>query len=186
MQETSLTDHLLIAMPGLADPNFDRGVTYVCQHNAEGAVGLLINRRSEYSLSDVFEQMDITATDAAALDVPVYSGGPVRPDRGFVLHTPHDDYESSLRLTDHLAWTTSRDVLEAAALGEGPEKMLVALGYAGWGAGQLEDELRQNSWLTSRSEPRIIFDTPVDQRWHESAAVIGVDIRLLGDHAGTA
>ena len=186
MSETSFKDQLLIAMPGLADPNFDRGVTYVCQHNQEGAVGLLINRPSEYCLGDICEQMDIQVSAPAANLHPVFSGGPVRPDRGFVLHSPHREYESSLQLTDELWWTTSRDVLEAAAAGEGPDKMLIALGYAGWGAGQLESELAQNAWLTADARADLIFETPVEQRWQEAAAVMGIDIRLLGDHAGRA
>lgn len=181
-----LANHLLIAMPALADPNFARGVTFLCQHNAEGALGIVVNRLSQFNLGDVLEQMDIHTDLTLLARSPVYSGGPVQMDRGFVLHEPCGQFDSSFRISDELCVTTSRDVLAAMAAGTGPRQSLVALGYAGWAAGQLEEEIRDNAWLSVPANPSILFDTPVEQRWQAAARLAGIDVRLMTDYAGHA
>jgi putative transcriptional regulator len=182
----SLTNHLLIAMPSLRDPTFRRGVAYVCQHSEEGAMGLLINRLSEYRLGDVLAQMNIQPERSHIGDAPVLIGGPVQPERGFVLHSPPGDWESSFKISERICVTTSRDVLVAMAAGRGPQAALVALGYAGWSSGQLENELRENAWLTVPADEHILFATPLEQRWEAAAALVGVDIANLTDYAGHA
>lgn len=180
----NLTNHFLIAMPGLNDPFFARTVTYLCQHNDEGALGIIINRPSELTLKDIMEQMNIPLDDDELGQIPVYFGGPVHPERGFVLHEPVGEWNSSLRVTDHLSLTTSRDILEAIGRGEGPRNLLLALGYAGWGKGQLEQEIVQNSWLNAEAEQSIIFERPAAGRWKAAAELMGVDISLLTTQAG--
>lgn len=180
----SLKNQLLIAMPNLDDGNFSRTVTYVCEHNADGAMGIVLNRPSELSLSDVLTHMEID------IEVPnqqlVHIGGPVEEDRGFVIHSHTDNWKSTLQITDHISISTSRDILEAMAIGKGPEKTFVALGYAGWGAGQLEKEIQDNAWLSGPADDKIIFELPADQRWHAAANLLGVDISLLSQEAGHA
>ncbi|MGR9099602.1 MAG: YqgE/AlgH family protein [Gammaproteobacteria bacterium] len=183
-QTTSLTNQFLIAMPNLGDPNFSHTVTLMCQHNEDGALGIVVNRPTTMKLEDIFMQMEIKATDGQSKDIPVYAGGPVQQERGFVLHTLGDKWDSSLPISDSIALTTSRDILEAIAVGKGPEKILIALGYAGWGEGQLEREIRENAWLNTPSSHQILFDTPVDQRWNAAALQMGIDIRLLSTQAG--
>lgn len=185
MAETAqLTDQLLIAMPTLEDPNFARTVSYVCQHNEHGAMGIVINRPLEIRLSDVLVHMEIDVSGDACKDIPVFLGGPVQPERGFVLHHPGDSWESTLCVSEHIAVTTSRDILQAIARREGPKNVLVALGYAGWGAGQLEKEILQNAWLFGPSSLDILFRTDVEQRWSAAAAKLGVDLALLSSEAG--
>jgi putative transcriptional regulator len=181
-----LSNHFLIAMPALADPNFARGLTLLCQHNAEGAMGLLVNRPSDYTLGDVLAQMGIPTEDLALGQLPVLIGGPVHPDRGFVLHDDPREWSSTLRFGNGLAVTTSREILVAMAKGEGPKHVLVALGYSGWEAGQLEAELGENAWLTAPASEAIVFDTPLERRWQAAADSLGVDLRLLSDSAGHA
>jgi putative transcriptional regulator len=182
-----LASHLLIAMPTMADANFARGVTLLCQHNAEGAMGLIINRPSDYRLGDVMAHVGIDSVPEDLAKRVVLSGGPVEPERGFVLHEPCARFESSASISEQLQVTTSRDVLLSIAEGRGPERFVVMLGYAGWGAGQLEKELRENAWLTARaSDNRIVFDTPLEQRWDASARLLGIDIHLMGSVAGHA
>jgi putative transcriptional regulator len=182
-----LGNHFLIALPGLSDPNFARSVTLLCQHNAEGAMGLMLNRTSEYRLGDVLDQMQIRTDDEALASAPVLIGGPVQPERGFVLHEPGEDaWDSTFRLSDELALTTSRDILAAMARGAGPKRALIALGYAGWSEGQLESELQDNAWLTVAADRSILFDTPLEQRWTAAARLMGVDVALLTDYAGHA
>jgi putative transcriptional regulator len=180
----NFTNHFLIAMPGLADPFFARTVTYLCQHNEDGALGIIVNRQSELTLSDIMEQMEIEVREEAVGQIPVYFGGPVQPDRGFILHEPSRVWTSTLKVSDSISLTTSRDILEAISQGEGPEKILVALGYAGWGKGQLEQEIVQNSWLNAPAEQSIIFNQPVGNRWKAAAGLMGVDISLLTAPAG--
>lgn len=182
-----LGNHFLIAVPGMSDPNFQRTVTLVCQHTADGAMGLMLNRLSDYKVGDVLDQMSI-ATDLQALaDAPVLLGGPVQPERGFVIHEPGaEQWDSTFQLSDELALTTSRDILAAMARGEGPKRALVALGYAGWGEGQLETELQENSWLAVAADRGILFETPLELRWSSAARLMGVDITLLSDQAGHA
>jgi putative transcriptional regulator len=188
MSDTStLTGHFLIAMPALGDPNFARGVTFVCQHGQEGTMGLVVNRASEYSLGDVMAQMQMACEDEAVAAKQVLIGGPVQAERGFVLHQPDErQWDSSFRISDSLAVTTSRDILAAMAEGKGPARALVALGYAGWGAGQLEQELRDNAWLTVEADDRILFDTALEDRWQAAVALVGVDPNQLSDYAGHA
>lgn len=183
---TNLTDHFLIAMPSLQDPNFAKTVSYICQHNDEGAMGIVINRPLDLRLPEVLEHMGIDIKDHLKADLPVFLGGPVQPERGFVLHRPVGAWESSLRITAELAITTSRDVLTAIAAGTGPESALIALGYAGWGSGQLEQEMSQNAWLSGPARLDILFDTGIDERWTAAAASLGVDLRLLSSDTGHA
>jgi putative transcriptional regulator len=180
----NLTNHLLIAMPGLTDPLFSKTVTYICQHNDEGALGIVVNRASDLKLSDILDQMDLIAPSEVLAQLPVHFGGPVQPERGFVLHEPTGQWASTLKITDSIALTSSRDILEAISLGLGPKKILVALGYAGWGRGQLENEILENSWLNFQADLSIIFDQPIDSRWKAAGHLMGVDIALLTTHAG--
>ncbi len=181
-----LANQLLIALPSLADPAFARSVALICQHDGEGAMGLVINRPSEYTLGEVFEQMNILSDDEDLRARAVLSGGPVHPERGFVLHDGDRSWDSSLRIVPGLYVTTSRDVLEAIARGDGPPRSTIVLGCAGWGAGQLEQELADNSWLTAESDPELIFVLPLDTRWQAAAGKIGVDLRRMTDYSGHA
>lgn len=183
-QTTYLSNQFIIAMPTLMDPAFAHTVTYLCQHNKDGALGIVINKSANMKLGEIFTQMNIRVTSLAATEAPVFAGGPVQQDRGFVLHTPSGEWAASLAISDTLSLTTSRDVLEAIALGEGPEHYLVALGYAGWGEGQLEREIRDNAWLHTPYGQQILFDTPVDMRWNAAAGQIGIDINRLTTPAG--
>jgi len=183
---TSLTNHFLIAMPGLQDPNFSRTVTYVCEHTDQGAMGIVINRPMDIRLGEVLEQLDIASADRRVLDAAVYLGGPVQPDRGFVLHTSGENFDSTLNITPEISVTTSRDVLEAIADGRGPERRFIALGYAGWAGGQLEEEMSANSWLSGPADEEIIFRLPADARWQAAAHLLGVDMNLLTGEAGHA
>ncbi len=183
---TDLTNHFLIAMPQLADPNFFHTVTYICEHNADGALGIVINRQLELTLGEVLEHMQIQTTDLEIGDRPVYLGGPVQPERGFVLHTPNGSWDSTMAITDRIGITTSRDILAAIAEGGGPDSALVALGYAGWGAGQLEQELADNAWLSGPADEQILFQHPAEERWAAAAALLGVDLNLLSGDPGHA
>jgi len=183
---TPLANQLLIALPALDDPNFARTVSLICQHDGDGAMGLVMNRPSEYLLGDIFDQMGIEGGDAAMRRRPVLSGGPVHPERGFVLHDGARIWDSTLRVVDGLYVTTSRDILEAMARGDGPLQTLVVLGCAGWGAGQLEQELADNAWLTVDSAPELLFDLPLDARWQAAAGRIGVDLLRMPDYSGHA
>ena len=184
--DTSLTRQFLIAMPNMSDPNFNQGVTLMCQHNAEGAIGITINRPSDFTLLEVLKQLDIDCDDDDIAEMQVFEGGPVHPERGFVIHTPFGEWESSVALGENLCITTSKDVLAAIAAGQGPEKFLVALGYAGWSPGQLEDEIMQNAWLNTDADSAIIFDLPVTKRWETAVNKLGVDVNHLSSLAGNA
>ncbi len=179
-----LNNQFLIAMPNLGDPNFFHTVTYICQHSEQGALGIVINRPAEMQLGEVFKQMNIEPSHVESNDLPVFSGGPVQPERGFVIHTPADSWDSTLIVSEQIALTTSRDILEALAAGSGPDKVLIALGYAGWGEGQLENEIMQNAWLNTPCDLHILFDLPVDQRWNAAAGQLGIDINLMTSPAG--
>jgi putative transcriptional regulator len=183
---TPLANRLLIALPALADPQFARSVALVCQHDEEGAMGVLVNRPSEYTLGDVFQQMGIDSEDESLRGQIVLSGGPVHPERGFVLHDGGDGWDSTLAVSDRLYVTTSRDILEAMASGAGPAHAVVALGCAGWGAGQLEQELTEDSWLTVPVDAQLLFDIPLDARWQAAAGSIGVDLTQIADYSGHA
>jgi len=187
MNETTyLTNQFLIAMPGLADPNFFQTVTFISEHNASGALGIVVNRPLKLTLGELFEHLKITSERPDIAAMPIYSGGPVQPEQGFVVHTPVGDWGSTLRVTDSVGITTSRDILQALACGEGPDQSLIALGYAGWGAGQLEREMAENAWLSGPADAAILFQTPSEQRWSAAAALLGVDLGLLSGDAGHA
>ncbi len=186
MQENSnyLTEQCLIAMPALEDPNFSHTVTYLCQHSAEGALGIVINRPLNMQLKEIFDSMEITLEEESVAQIPVFFGGPVQPERGFILHSPIGAWEGTLTVGKDIGLTASRDILMAIACGRGPEKILVALGYAGWGAGQLEQEMMDNAWLTVPADSEILFDLPPVERWKAAAARIGIDLDLLSTQAG--
>lgn len=178
------TDHFLIAMPALEDPHFHRSVTLVCQHDASGAMGIVINRAADYTLGELLDHLDLPSSDPQVANQTIVAGGPVHPDRGFVLHDDPREWNSTLRIGGGLALTTSRDILAAMAGGDGPRNALVALGYAGWTAGQLEEELAQNSWLTVPAEHAILFSTPLEDRWQAAARSLGVDLSRLAGYSG--
>jgi len=182
----SLCNQLLIAMPGMADPNFNSTVTLVCEHNEEGALGIIINRPTDLDLGGLFRQLDVEPGVGGVAHAPVLHGGPVAQERGFVLHAPGHDYESSVAVSPDIQLTLSRDVIDDMAAGRGPERCLVALGYAGWGAGQLEAEMLANSWLTVPASPDIVFDVPFADRWSVAANSIGIDISRISPDAGHA
>ncbi len=187
----SLRDSFLVAMPGMLDPTFAGSVVYVCEHNDNGALGLVINRPTDLTLERLFERIDLNLEIAPLAAEPVYFGGPVQTERGFVLHEAVEaEYTSSVHVTDGLRLTTSKDVLEAVSTGAGPRKMLITLGYAGWGEGQLEDEIAANGWLTVRAGAqvanRILFDTPVTERYTETVKLLGFDPFMLSGDAGHA
>ena len=183
---TSLANQLLVALPALGDPQFARSVTLVCQHDEDGAMGVMVNRPSEYTLGEVLRQMGIECRDEALQARPVLAGGPVHPERGFVLHDGDGQWDSTLPIADGLSVTTSRDVLEAIARGDGPAHAVVALGCAGWGAGQLEQELVENSWLTVPADADLLFEVPLAMRWQASAGRLGVDLAHMADYSGHA
>jgi putative transcriptional regulator len=185
-----LTNQLLVAMPALGDPNFAHTVTLVCEHNKDGALGIVINRPMEMAVSEVFEQLDLATQDLRLRDQPVLRGGPVAPERGFVLHPPMDPesepYDATLQVSSTLHVTTSRDVLAAISRGEGPAQALVALGYAGWGAGQLEEEIRSNAWLNVPVDDAILYQVPFNERWQAAMKLLGIDSSRLSSQAGHA
>ena len=185
-KDTYLTNQFLIAMPNLMDPNFFHSVTYICEHNEQGAMGIVINQPVELNLGELMEQMDMQAFDAEQAALPIFRGGPVEPERGFVLHRPLGQWESSMAVTDEIGLTTSTDILRAMSEGNSPDDVLITLGYAGWGAGQLEQEMLDNAWLSGPADPSIIFDTPVEKRWEAAAQLVGVDINRLTGDAGHA
>ena len=179
----SLQNQFLIAMPQMQDPNFAGTLTYICDHNEHGAMGIIINRPLEVTLSEILEQLDM---DALEEDEFVYSGGPVQTDRGFVLHRPRGTWQSTLPIAEGVCLTTSRDILAALVHDGGPADKLVALGYAGWGAGQLEQEIIDNYWLTCPATDQILFKTPHHQKFNAALATLGVDLHRLSTKAGHA
>ena len=183
---TPLANQLLIALPALADTNFSRSVALICQHDDDGAMGIVVNRASEYTLGEVLGQMGVEGGDEGLRAQIVLAGGPVHPERGFVLHDGGLHWDSTMTIADTLFLTTSRDILEAMAKGEGPRNAIVALGCAGWGSGQLEQELTENDWLTAPADPELLFDLPLESRWQAAAGRIGVDFAHLADYSGHA
>ncbi|MDQ8031544.1 YqgE/AlgH family protein [Bordetella genomosp. 1] len=179
------SNQFLLAMPGMVEGALAGTVIFVCEHTPRGALGLVINRPTDLTLGSLFERIDLTLEIGPVSDDLVFFGGPVQTDRGFVLHAPAGDYTSSIRLGE-IALTTSRDVLQAVADGNGPQRMLVTLGYAGWGAGQLESEMAQNAWLSVDADASIIFDTPVDERYPAALKLLGIDPVMLAGDAGHA
>lgn len=186
MPNINLTGHFLIAMPAMADPYFAKSVVYLCEHTAHGALGVIINRTIDARLADLFAQVNLQIADLVLADMPVHFGGPVQMDRGFVLHQPVGAWQSSLVINANTALTTSRDILEAGAQGAWPKKMLVCLGYAGWAAGQLEQELAQNAWLTVPAQDSVIFDVPSEGKLTAAIALLGIDLASLSEEAGHA
>lgn len=185
--ERFMTGQLLIAMPALADPNFSHSVALICEHTERGALGIVLNRPLTMRMGEVFEQMGLDPARPALRDLPVLRGGPVQQDRGFVLHAPDDRrWDSSIAINDDLAVTTSRDILQAIAAGDGPSQVVMALGYAGWDSGQLEAEILQNAWLNAPCDPSIVFEVPFEARWQAAARVLGVDMTRLSHIAGRA
>lgn len=186
----NLTNHFLVAMPGMKDPYFQRSVIYVCEHNEDGAMGLMINAPIDITIGKMLEKVDVESihpkllTDS--LDKPVLNGGPVSEDRGFILHQPKDEYESSIKMTDKISVTTSRDILGVLGTEAEPHHYLVALGYSGWEAGQLEIELSENSWLTVEADPNVMFDTPISERWQKAVQMLGIDVAQLSSDIGHA
>jgi len=186
METISLAHHFLIAMPNMADPNFSRTLTYICEHNGDGALGVVVNRPMEMKLSSLFERLELPLESPSIGGGPIFFGGPVQTNHGFVLHQPPGDWQATLAIRDRLGLTTSRDILEALGKGHGPGKFLVTLGYSGWGAGQLEQELKQNAWLTVEASEAIIFDLPFEQRLPAAMGLLGLDFANLSDEAGHA
>jgi putative transcriptional regulator len=193
---TQLSHHFLIAMPGLEDPVFAKSVVYLCEHSERGAMGLIINKPGDLSLKHLFEKVELPLTRQDLLQSNVLQGGPVQTERGFVLHEPmleassdeksNSIYASTLSVPGGLAMTTSKDVLEAMANGSGPQRVLVTLGYASWGEGQLESEIGENSWLTVVADPAVIFDTPIEQRYDKALSLLGLQAWMLSSQVGHA
>ncbi|MDH3688221.1 MAG: YqgE/AlgH family protein [Gammaproteobacteria bacterium] len=182
----SLANQFLIAMPALMDPNFVRTVTLICQHNEDGALGVVINRSTTLKLHQVLDQLSVPKDNISEPDAPVFLGGPVQTERGLILHEGLGEWETTLPINDMLGLTTSKDILEAIGDNRGPKDCLLALGYAGWGSGQLEREMRENAWLSGPSDNDIIFRTPVEERWPKAAQLVGVDISRLSGQTGHA
>jgi len=181
-----LANQFLIAMPTLADPNFSRTVTFLFEHNADGARGIVINRPTKMHLVEVFQQLQLPCANEPIEHQLVLQGGPVHIEQGFVIHRPSGQWEYSVNVSDTIQITTSRDILAAMARGEGPPSAIVALGFAGWGAGQLEAEIVTNAWLTVAADDSVLFDLPYEERWHAAAGLLGVDVARLGPEAGHA
>ena len=191
----NLTNHFLIAMPGLQDPLFEHSVVYLCEHSQRGALGLVINKPSDIDLKGLFDKVELPLTRTDLQKTPVFVGGPVQTERGFVLHAAtfaddakpeHPVYASTLVIPGGLEMTTSRDVLEAISTGSGPRQVLISLGYSAWGEGQLESELGENSWLTVEADARLIFETPVAQRYEQALKLLGLESWMLSPDAGHA
>ena len=186
MNSTDLTGYLLIALPTLQDSNFEHSVVYITSHSEEGAMGVILNYPSTIALGQVLEQLEIPVSAPAVEEEPVFSGGPVQQEQGFVLHSPERMWEHSLTINDFSALTSSQDILEAIASGQGPAHFRMILGYAGWGPGQLESELQQDAWLTAPAGPQLLFETPFTDLRESAARSLGVDMSLLVQHSGHA
>ena len=186
----NLTNQFLIAMPGMADDTFAGTVVYLCEHTEKGALGLVINKPIDIKLKNLFEKVELRLDSVELGEQPVFFGGPVQTERGFVLHErlggETSPFTSTLQIPGGLEMTTSKDVLEALAAGTGPRRLLVTLGYSGWGAGQLEDELGRNGWLNVDADPQVIFDTPIAERYQRALGLLGFDPRMLSQEAGHA
>ena len=182
----NFTGHFLIAMPSLGESVFGKTVTYVCEHNDEGALGIVVNRKLDLELATLFEQVDLKLEIETLKSSPVYFGGPVQTDRGFVLHRPLGGWSSTLKVTEDIGLTTSKDILQAVSEGIGPIDMIMSLGYAGWSAGQLESEIAQNAWLTVEADPAVMFDLPIEERLEAAMKLIGANFANLMDVAGHA
>jgi putative transcriptional regulator len=189
-QSLDLSNHFLIAMPTMTDPVFGGTLIYICEHNARGAMGMVLNRPTDMTVADLFEridlQLEIIPNSHPMGQLPVLFGGPVQSDRGFILHAPAGQYSSTLRVTDEVSFTTSRDILESLAAGEAPQRLLLSIGYAGWGAGQLEQEILANGWLTVPADLGVMFDLPIEERFDAAMKLLGFDPLMLASVAGHA
>ncbi len=183
---TSLANHLLIAMPTLNDPNFSKSVIYVCEHQIQGTVGLIVNRPMQFPLSLVFDQLDIEPVRVENNRTPLMFGGPLQPERGFVIHRPFGGWRSSLALRDGVTVTTSNDIIRAIAKDDGPKDVLVTLGYVGWGENQLDQEVIDNVWLVCPYKPELLYDVPFEERWEYAGLTIGVKMNQLTSSIGHA
>ena len=186
METASLTGHFIIAMPSLTDSYFDQSVTYICEHDENGAFGIVINHQTDITLDEIISDIDLSSSDALNHDQKLFIGGPVQQDRGFILHKSGNAWKSTLKINDHISLTTSRDILESIAHDEGPEANIIALGYAGWAPGQLEQEFMDNAWLSCPAKEQIIFNTPVKQRFQAAADIIGVNMSTISNESGHA
>lgn len=200
LENINLTGHFLIAMPALTDPYFSKSVTFICAHNQDGAMGVVINRPTDITYNALFEKINVELHNNSIANQPVLYGGPVQPERGFVLHPAtkpktgdleKDNWDSSITIAENTALTTSKDILEAVALGEGPDKMLLTLGYAGWTPGQLEQEIAQNAWLSVQPKDvdslnSILYETQHEKRLDATMALLGINFGMLSDEAGHA
>ena len=186
MENANFTDHFLIAMPNMLDPNFAGTLTYVCDHGEQGALGVVVNRPIELDMETLFTQIGLDLSDERLKKATVYYGGPVQVERGFVLHRPVGEWSSTLSVNDKVGLTTSKDILEATARQEGPKEIMLTLGYAGWGPGQLEDEIKQNAWLTVKADPEVIFGLPPEERFAAAVHLLGIDLSMLSEEAGHA
>ncbi len=186
MQSVNLTDHFLIAMPAMADPYFAKTLVYICEHNEQGALGVIVNRPIDMTLGALFEKIEVPLNMAGFADMPVYFGGPVQTDRGFVLHRPVGGWQSTMAVNAHIGLTSSRDVLQAVGHDGDPRDILVTLGYSGWSAGQLEDELGQNAWLTVPAQADILFGLPFEERLPAAMSALGIDFANLAEEVGHA
>ncbi|MFN7085173.1 MAG: YqgE/AlgH family protein [Burkholderiales bacterium] len=186
MQKINLSRHFLIAMPNMVDPHFSKTLTFVCEHNDQGALGVVVNRLIEMNLHSLLEQIGISFDADVVEPLPLHFGGPVQTDRGFVLHSPPGQWQSTLAVSPEIGLTTSKDILQAVARGEGPRQMLVTLGYAGWAPGQLEHELAQNAWLTVPASAEVLFEMPAEKRLAAAMRLLGIDYANLSEQAGHA
>ena len=186
MSQLDLSHHFLIAMPAMTDPFFAKSLTYVCEHNEQGAMGIVVNRPISLTLSELFAQINMPLNQTELEDMLVHFGGPVQTDRGFVLHEPNGEWQSTLHINNKVGLTTSKDILQAVGEGIGPRHLLVTLGYAGWSEGQLEQELSQNAWLSVPADERILFDMPAEERLPAAMALLGIDYATLSEEAGHA
>ena len=183
----NLVNQFLIAMPDMRDPNFSQTVTLICEHNEQGALGFVINHPTQMSVGDLLDQQKIPFDDTTDLpDWPLYFGGPVEPERGFIVHTPEKTWSTTMKVGSSFGITASLDIIEDSVSGEGPDKSLYILGYAGWGAGQLENEISENAWLTTPADPAIVFDLPAEERWRSAASRLGIDLDLMNANPGHA
>jgi putative transcriptional regulator len=182
----NLTNQYLLATPNIQDPLFASSIVYMCEHSSEGSMGMVINHLAEQTLQNIFEQLDIECDDPDILNTHVFIGGPVKLQQGFVLHTPCGDWDKTIPVGDEVYLSSSRDILEAIAQHQGPQKYLVLLGFSGWAAGQLEKELQENSWLTAKASPTITYNKDIDQKWQMAFDTLGFNLDKLSPITGNA
>ena len=186
MSQLNLSHQFLIAMPAMVESTFAKSLIYICEHNEQGALGIIVNRPISLTLGELFDQIKVPLNRPQLKDLPVHFGGPVQTDRGFVLHDPIGEWQSTLLINNKIGLTTSKDILEAVGEGQGPNNLLVTLGYAGWEPGQLEHELAQNAWLNMNASEHIMFELPAEERLYAAMTLLGVDYATLSEEAGHA